>query len=229
VSTTSNLVRTSRKVTVAWVVALLFASWFAGPRIASAQEGDAWLNRNYFSRGTDGFTAELLANAERNHLAQENFWAKYKSGELSRALDDLKYVLLVFPNHPRALHLMTLVCRSMKDSVTPIAYFEKATRLFPNEPYTFAQYGGYLVSTGETQQGIARLKDALRLDPNLTYALGLLAEAQKKGRTGTAPSTGAKGSTSASKAPSTTTSGAAQPPASSIGTSSTSTSGTTVR
>ncbi|HEX5030736.1 MAG TPA: methyltransferase domain-containing protein [Candidatus Eisenbacteria bacterium] len=229
------VVRASRALAIILLGASLAASStlvLLGPRAASAQEsqgeqGDAWLNRNYFARRTDGFTQELLANAERNHLAQENFWSKYKSGELDRALGDLKYVLLVFPNHPRALHLMTLICRTMKDSTTPIVYFEKAVRTFPNEPYTFAQYGAYLISTGDTEQGIARLKDALRLNPNLTYALGLLAEAQKKPKAGTTPGAGTTGSTapSGSKAPTPS----AGPPTTTAGTPSTSTPGTTVR
>lgn len=234
-SATSSI---SRVLTLAlFGMCLAFSSALLGlsPRVACAQEiqgdqGDAWLNRNYFTRGTDTFTRDLLANAERNHLAQENFWKNYKAGELRYALDDLKYVLLVFPNHPRALHLMTLVCRTMKDSTTPIVYFEKAVRLFPNEPYTFAQYGAYLVATGDVDQGIARLKDALRLNPNLTYALGLLAEAQKKQRTETAPPAGTSGSTSTpgSKTPAGATPGAT-PPATATGTPTTSTPGTSVR
>ncbi|HET9941471.1 MAG TPA: hypothetical protein VFR25_10275 [Candidatus Eisenbacteria bacterium] len=214
---------------VAFLVLIGLGSGMASAQETQGEQGDAWLNRNYFGRHTDGFTQELLANAERNHLAQENFWQKYRSGELDRALGDLKYVLLVFPNHPRALHLMTLICRTMKDSTTPIVYFEKAVRTFPNEPYTFAQYGAYLISTGDTEQGIARLKDALRLDPNLTYALGLLSEAQKKPKAGTTPGAGTTGSTAApgSKAPAAATPNANSPTTSAAP--STSTPGTTVR
>jgi tetratricopeptide (TPR) repeat protein len=179
----------------------------ARPAFAQTIAEDDWLNRDYFSRGTDGFTQQLLLNAERNHLAQENFWKKYRGGELDYALGDLKYVLLVFPNHPRALHLMTMVCRAMKDRITPIVYFEKATRLFPNQPYTFAQYGAYLIESGETEAGIARLKDALRLNPNLTYALGLLAEAQKRQRAGGAATTTGPPSTAPGASPSTSTTG----------------------
>ncbi len=214
------VVRASRMLALALLGTALIAAPLParlGVLPASAQTiaDDDWLNRDYFTRGTDGFTAELLANAERNHLAQENFWKKYKGGELQYALDDLKYVLLVFPNHPRALHLMTMVCKAMKDSTTPIVYFEKATRLFPSQPYTFAQYGAYLIQTGETEAGIARLKDALRLNPNLTYALGLLAEAQKRQHSAgsvrstspTAPAPGAAPSAAAPKPPTGTPSG----------------------
>jgi len=160
-----------------------------GPAAARAENGDTWINRNYFGRGTDPFTADLLDNVERNHLSQETFWKKYRAGELNYALGDLKYALLVFPNHPRALHLLTMVCRLMKDSTTPIVYFENAIRLYPKEAYTQAQYGAYLLSTGETEPAIARLNEALKLDPNLTYAMGLMAEAKKK--TGPSITTGA--------------------------------------
>ena len=211
------VVRASRVFALALLGSALLAAPLPALHVVGMSSGqtiadDDWLNRNYFKRGSDGFTAELLANAERNHLAQENFWKKYKGGELQYALDDLKYVLLVFPNHPRALHLMTMVCKAMKDSTTPIVYFEKAVRLFPQEPYTLAQYGGYLISTGENEAGIARLKEALRLDPNLTYALGLLAEAQKKqaAGSGTPPSPGAT-TPSSSPTPSTGTPSASTP------------------
>jgi tetratricopeptide (TPR) repeat protein len=220
--------RFERKLAFAILGAAFLVASFVAAMPSSARADDepiGWTNRNYFGRMTDGFTRELLANAERNHLAQENFWKKYRDGELNYALDDLEYVLLVFPNHPKALHLLTMVCRTMKDQNTPVIYFEKAVRSFPNEPYTYAQYGAYLISTGDTEAGISRLRDALRIDPNLTYALGLLAEAQKKEKLKTAvpPVT----------APGTTTTQGSTPSASasprSSGTSSTSPPGTTVR
>jgi tetratricopeptide (TPR) repeat protein len=220
--------RFERKLALAILgAAFLVASFVAVmPSFARADdEPIGWTNRNYFGRMTDGFTRELLANAERNHLAQENFWKKYRDGELNYALDDLEYVLLVFPNHPKALHLLTMVCRTMKDQSTPVIYFEKAVRSFPNEPYTYAQYGAYLISTGDTEAGISRLRDALRIDPNLTYALGLLAEAQKKEKLKSAvPPVVAPGTTTTQGS---TPSASASP--SSSGTPSTSHSGTTVR
>ena len=181
------VVRASRMLAVAILGSALLAAPMSpvmAPRYAYAE--DDWLNRNYFQRGTDEFTADLLANVERNHFAQENFWKAYHSGDLKQALDNLKYVLLVFPNHPRALHLMTIICKTMQDSTTPIVYFEKAIRLFPTEAYTQAQYGAYLLATGEREAASSRLKEALRLNPNLTYALGLMAELQKQSK-GTSP------------------------------------------
>ena len=208
----------------AFLLALVTAFTPSSARAAD-DEPIGWTNRNYFGRMTDGFTRELLANAERNHLAQENFWKKYRDGELNYALDDLEYVLLVFPNHPKALHLLTMVCKTMKDQATPVVYFEKAVRSFPNEPYTYAQYGAYLISTGDTEAGISRLRDALRIDPNLTYALGLLAEAQKKEKLKTAvPPVTSPGTTTTKGS---TPSASASP--SSSGPTSTSPPGTTVR
>lgn len=177
------VVRASRVFALALLGAALLglpSETGVGPAPAYAENGDTWINRNYFTRANDAFTADLLDNVERNHLSQETFWKKYRGGELTLALGDLKYALLVFPNHPRALHLMTMVCKLLKDSTTPIVYFENAIRLYPNEAYTHAQYGAYLLSTGETDPAIARLNQALKLDPNLTYAMGLLAEAKKK-------------------------------------------------
>jgi hypothetical protein len=82
--------------------------------------------------------------------------------------------------------------------------------LYPKEAYTQAQYGAYLLSTGETEPAVARLTEALKLDPNLTYALGLMAEAKKKlgpsvttgavtnpGQTAPVPQTGSSSTTTA--------------------------------
>lgn len=175
------------------LVLLLAALSVTSTKSARAQSGEeGWLNQNYFDAAKTTFSTELLLNAERNHFAQGNFWSKYKAGNLGYALEDLKYVLLVFPNHPKALHMLGLICRTTKDNLTPIIYFEKAVRLFPQEAYTEAQYGAYLISIGEQSAAIARLNEALRIDPNLTFAQALLAEAQEKERA-SAPSASGTG------------------------------------
>ena len=205
------VVRASRALAIAVLGAMaLTAACAVAPAKSVAQEyEEGWLNQNYFEAARSEFSLDLLANVERNHFAQGNFWAKYKAGDLDRALGDLKYALLVFPNHPKALHMMTLICKTQKDATTPIMYFEKAVRLFPDVAYTQAQYGAYLLSTGETSAAIPRIKEALKLDPNMPYALALLAEAQEK----QAPSTGSATTPATPAAPG-TGSVAAPPPTS---------------
>lgn len=175
------VVRASR----VWVLALLAALAFATPTIAQqiqAKEPDqevGWINRNYYAKDIDADTKALVANVERNHLAQANFWKKYKEGHIDLAIADLKYCLWVFPDHPKALHLLGVLCKSQKDYSTPITFFEKAVRLFPSEAFPHAQYGAYLVGIGQVASGTAQLKEALRIDPNLTYAQAWLITAEK--------------------------------------------------
>jgi len=173
--------KTSRALATALIAVTALAGSTLIPQKSAAQEyEEGWLNQNYFDAPKTTFSMEILANAERNHFGQGNFWSKYKAGDLDRALGDLKYILLVFPNHPRALHMMTLICKTQKDAMTPIMYFEKAVRLFPDVAYTQAQYGAYLLSTGETSAAMSRINEALRIDPTMPYALALLSEAQSK-------------------------------------------------
>lgn len=176
------VVRASKALVIALLsaMALTGVSTLAPPNAVAQEYEEGWLNQNYFEANKSEFTLELLANVERNHFAQGNFWSKYKAGDLDRALGDLKYALLVFPNHPRVLHMMTLICKTQKDATTPIMYFEKAVRLFPDVAYTQAQYGAYLLSTGETAAAVSRLNVALKIEPTMPYALALLSEAQSK-------------------------------------------------
>ena len=84
------------------------------------------------------------------------------------------FVLRVFPNHPEALGLMSVICRELDELSTPIPFYERAIRLYPNRAYTRAQYGAYLGSIGQKNAGRVYLEEALRMDPNLEVARGWL-------------------------------------------------------
>jgi hypothetical protein len=136
-------------------------------------EAKVWVNRDYYSIGIDEQSTFLIPVVENGHLGPKTnprgFWPRYNEGNMIVALAELKYVLWVFPNHPQALHLLGIVSKRLHDTSIPIAFYEKALRLFPDRASTRAQYGAYLVDVGERAQGILQLEHALRLDPmNLT-------------------------------------------------------------
>jgi len=109
-----------------------------------------------------------LATVEKYHLTKKTFWAEFESKRYHYAILELEFVLRHFPNHPKALQLMELVAKMSKEPHLAIPYYEKAVRLFPQHAFTHAQYGNYLVDTGQAEKGIGRLQRAIEIDPKLT-------------------------------------------------------------
>jgi hypothetical protein len=146
-------------------------------------EQKAWVNNDYYSVGIEDQPTNLIPIVENGHLGPKTnprgFWPRYTEGNLPLAVNELKYVLWVFPNHPRALLLLGMLAKQMHDPTIPIAYYEKALRLFPNRAATRAQYGAYLVDVGERNQGILQLEQALQLDPSLLAARAWLDKARR--------------------------------------------------
>ncbi|HSQ61192.1 MAG TPA: hypothetical protein VLT84_12320 [Acidobacteriota bacterium] len=133
-----------------------------------------WNHRDYYAISGDAFSIYILPVVENGHLGPKTnprgFWPEFQHGRWTNAVAELKYVLNVFPNHPRALFLLTRLADIMKDPGLPIAYFEKALRMYPDRPETRAQYGAYLVRKGEPILGLAQLDKAIAVNPNLLYA-----------------------------------------------------------
>ena len=121
-----------------------------------------------------------LATVEKYHLTKETFWAEFKSKRYHYALNELKFVLRHFPNHPKALQLTELVAKMSNQPHLAIPYYEKAVRLFPQYAITHAQYGNYLVDTGQAEKGIEKLQRALQIDPKLPVAYYWLWDAYTK-------------------------------------------------
>jgi tetratricopeptide (TPR) repeat protein len=132
---------------------------------------------DYFTCGLDPGLRVYLTMASNRH-ASEAVWDLYRAGKYAEPLGDCKYLLDRFPNHPRALHLMTEIAKATGETSMPLAYFEKALRLFPYYAYTHAQYGRYLLDIGATSAGLLELEEALKLDPNQVQALAWLAAAR---------------------------------------------------
>ncbi len=145
----------------------------------------SWVNQDYFTvESGPPDVQEFINVVERPHLGPKTnprgFWKYFNAGRYMESYVDLRYVLCVFPNHPRALQLLCVVSKLVKMPDVPIAYFEKAIKLFPNRAFTHAQYGAYLVDLGESTAGIMELEKALALDPDLLQARAWLSKARRE-------------------------------------------------
>jgi Tfp pilus assembly protein PilF len=122
----------------------------------------------------------LLYNVERYHLSRDTFFGFYNDGKYNLATEELKFVLRYFPNHPRALMLMESVGKLSGNPLLAYPYYDNAVKLFPQHALTHAQFGSYLKNIDQVDAGIARLKEALEIDPQLALAHAWLSEAYAK-------------------------------------------------
>jgi tetratricopeptide (TPR) repeat protein len=132
--------------------------------------------RDYF----DPKNKVALVTVEKNHLTKETFWKEFESRQYHYAIMELRFVLRNFPNHPKALQLMELIGKLTNQPHLVIPYYEKAVGLYPQYAITHAQYGNYLVDTGQAEKGIERLQRALQIDPKLAVAYYWLWDAYNK-------------------------------------------------
>jgi tetratricopeptide (TPR) repeat protein len=121
----------------------------------------------------------LLWLVEKHHLNAE-VYRNFREGKYEYVIGDLRFTLNRFPNHPGALQLLSSVATLTKNPSLPIPYYEKALSLYPQYALTHAQFGNYLVEMGAVDDGIARLKKAIELEPNIVAAHVWLAKAYYK-------------------------------------------------
>jgi tetratricopeptide (TPR) repeat protein len=133
---------------------------------------------DFFVAKDDAETAHLLHLVEIAHT--NRILPQISSKDYRGALSDIKYTLNRFPNHPRGLVLMGLYGRLMKTHALAMPYYEKAIRLYPQYALTRAQYGAYMVSLGNLDEGIKKLITAVEIDPDLAFAHVWLAAAYYK-------------------------------------------------
>jgi tetratricopeptide (TPR) repeat protein len=126
-----------------------------------------WVHNDYFQKDKDPEVNGRLRNVETNHFGKTNFWKWYSAGNLEYSLNELRFVLWVFPNHPGALLMMGAIAKSTKRLSLGTAHYEKALRLFPQHALIHAQYGFYLTDIGQVDIGIARIEQAIQMDPKL--------------------------------------------------------------
>jgi tetratricopeptide (TPR) repeat protein len=141
-------------------------------KFAAAQGAD------YFAPRTNQQQKAYLHWAEVNHL--DKVLPHLGADRIQYAIDELRYTLNSFPNHPRALMLIRPVELAAKRMAFGVAPFEKALNLYPQYAITHAQYGWYLVETNLLPAGIGKLKQAIEIDPKLVTAYVWLSRAYSK-------------------------------------------------
>lgn len=158
---------------------LIIAVIFCFFTIALGQNTKEDIARDFFAPKDQEYT-HLLYNLEKYHLGPENFWKSVREGKYKDGLEDLKFVLKYFPNHPIALNLLGGIAKLAKEPGLPIYFYERALELYPEYAITHAQFGNYLVEIGRFEKGISELKKAVEIDPKLAVAYGWLAKAYTK-------------------------------------------------
>jgi Tfp pilus assembly protein PilF len=136
------------------------------------------LAEDYFIPPADPTQKAYLRNAEVNHL--DKVMPHLSAGRIQYAIDELRYTLNAFPNHPRALMLLTIVEKVAKKANLGVVNFERALSLYPQYAITHAQYGWYLVESGNLEAGIFKLKQAIEMDAKLVAPHVWLARAYSK-------------------------------------------------
>jgi len=136
------------------------------------------LNQDYFTANQSTDLSNLLKSVDFNHTKRA--MDLILKGQTNYAIQDLKYTLDTFPNHPKALLLLGFAANQAKTPSLPIAYYEKALRLYPKYASTHTQYGEYLVSIGLVDKGIERLNNAIEIDVNFISAYECLSKAYSR-------------------------------------------------
>ena len=137
------------------------------------------INQDYYTANFYPEVKGLLNLVERFHL-DEKVFSNIRTGYFGPAITDLEYTLEKFPNHPVALQLLGSVARLTNAQTLGIVYYKKALSLYPQYAFTHAQYGSYLVDIGKVEEGIAELKQAIKMDPKLAPAYAWLSKAYYK-------------------------------------------------
>ncbi len=141
--------------------------------------GGQLINQDYFTAKQFPEVQTSLNYVEGYHL-NERVMKDFRAGYYSTVIGDLKYALDKFPNHPKALMLLSATSMLAKSPGLAAPFYEKALRLYPQYALTNAQYGKYLMDIGRAKEGAARLQRALQIDPNSQQARKWLAEAQAR-------------------------------------------------
>jgi tetratricopeptide (TPR) repeat protein len=136
-----------------------------------AQEG----NRDYYAPGTGQSAHDIFKNVELYHLGAGYEELAHK--RYDAALAHAEFMLRYFPNHPKALSLLSELCmRWQSPQCNTQEWFERAVARNPSAPVTYTLQGIALHRMKRYPQAVESYKKALELDPaslNSHYNLGL--------------------------------------------------------
>lgn len=149
----------------------------------SAVGGNIEYDNNYFSRLTD-WQHGLLKNNEEHHLRKAEIQLDSGNPHLIQYVkQDLQYMLVRWPNHPKALQMVTSIALQTNDPAYGIKWFEKAVDAFPSVYQTYTLYGIFLYRIEKYAGATKEFRKALELNPNSSetnYNLGLSLFAEHK-------------------------------------------------
>jgi len=156
----------------AWPATIVLLSFALLSTAAAAAE--KWNDPHDYYATIAENRGDLLRNVEKFHLPQGI--DKMRNKRFEPAWADFDFVLRYYPNHPRALLLISDLALRMKRPGDAEKYLNKAITLYPQYASTHVIYGIFLQKAGRLDDAILHYEDALRLEPNASethYNLGL--------------------------------------------------------
>ncbi|MGB0909851.1 MAG: tetratricopeptide repeat protein [Nitrospirales bacterium] len=118
----------------------------------------------------------ILPNIQQSFRVPET----RREGYLKSALREITYTLDRLVNHPKALALSASLGKLMGRPKMPVSFYQRAIALYPKRAMTHAQFGNFLVGVGDLEEGIERLKIAIKVNPKLAVSYGWLAWAYEE-------------------------------------------------
>jgi tetratricopeptide (TPR) repeat protein len=158
-----------------WLDRILLAAVASSLLLATssmAQQG----NRDYYRANETRDDAQTLRTAEQYHM--EPGIVRMNSRDYPGAYGDFAFILGFFPNHPRALAMISELCdlkwKSPRCEVDE--WFQKAIDRNPKAAQTYLVLGLHLHRLNRLQEAVGSYQKALSLNPssaNAHYNLGL--------------------------------------------------------
>lgn len=139
--------------------------------------GNAAWGFDYFTAERDG-QGPYLKILEGAHV--NTVLGSIGKGRMDNAMNDLRYTLERFPNHPQGLQLMGMAAQILKNASLAVGYYEKAISAYPQYALTRAQFGLYLVGIGDVDGGMIHLSKSIEMDEKLAAGYAGLAHAYLK-------------------------------------------------
>lgn len=132
-------------------------------------------NRDYYAPLVGQNDRDLFKNVELHHLGLGH--EELENKRYDAALAHAEFMLRYYPNHPKALNLLSQICLRWKSpDCNAQEWFERAVARNPSAPVTYTLQGIYLHRIKRYQEAVESYKKALELDPssvNAHYNLGL--------------------------------------------------------
>jgi tetratricopeptide (TPR) repeat protein len=132
-------------------------------------------NTDYNFDRSNSALRQQLNNVEQHHLGQGI--ARIRTRDWSAAYADLDFILGYFPNHPKALELLSDVCLGWKSRKCDFSsYAERAVAVNPKTASTYVVIGIHAMREKRFDDAVNSFKQAIALHPdslNAHYNLGL--------------------------------------------------------